>query len=436
MYKGLKFASCEDCHTDPHNGAFKNPCESCHVTSGWKQVPATGIGAQFDHDKTNFPLRGKHRTVDCGACHHSGDFKAPIPYKLCSDCHKPDPHNGQFAKRKGGDMCESCHTVDGWKPSTFTVKDHATSGYPLEGGHIRVACAKCHIPKGTATLFKVKFAHCTDCHKDEHTGQFAAPPWSNRCESCHTVKTFAPSTFTIAKHQKSRFVLAGAHLAVPCADCHSAKKGFPKTTAPFHFANMSCIVCHEDVHRGQFKELMSKKSHKGAGCEACHSVVDWKDLSAFDHNQTEFPLTGSHQTVGCIDCHKPPNLETDLRQVTFKSAPKDCESCHQDVHARQFARDGANPKCETCHVTTRWKPSLFDHEKTAFSLKGAHERVKCGDCHKNFREVNGKRVLFYLPTPKECVACHGAKLSGLGRAYDGWAVYLRTGELTILAHNH
>jgi NAD-dependent SIR2 family protein deacetylase len=59
----------------------------------------------------------------------------------------------------------------------------------------------------------------------------------------------------------------------------------------------------------------------------------------------------------------------------------------------------------------KWKPSLFDHEKTAFSLKGAHERVKCAACHKVIREVDGKQVLFYLPTPKECAACHGPNVT-------------------------
>jgi len=420
QYTGLKFASCVNCHADPHHGAFQKECASCHSTAGWKQLSTAGISSQFDHDKTNFPLRGKHKTVDCGACHHSGNFKEPIPYKLCSDCHKPDPHSGQFAKRKDGDKCESCHTVEGWKPSTFTVKDHATSDYPLDGAHAKVECAKCHIPAGAATKYKIKFALCTDCHKDEHNGQFAAAPWSNRCESCHTVKTFTPSTFTLAKHQKTRFVLEGAHVAVSCADCHSAKQGRPKSSAPFHFANLACITCHEDVHQGQFNTQMNKKRRDGrvAGCEACHSVKEWKDLSSFDHDQTDYPLVGSHKAVACIDCHKPPNLETTMRHVSFKAAPKDCKSCHEDVHARQFARNGADPGCEQCHNSTKWKPSLFDHEKTAFSLKGAHELVKCSACHKNLRQAAGKQVLFYLPTPKECAACHGAKVLGLRRVPD------------------
>ena len=411
QYTGLKFASCIDCHADPHHGVLQRDCASCHSTASWKRI--AGVSAQFDHDKTNFPLLGKHRPLRCEACHRSGDFKAPIPYTLCSDCHSPDPHSGQFAKRKDGGRCESCHAVDGWTPSTFTVKDHATSDYPLEGAHAKVECAKCHIPQGAATKYRIKFALCTDCHKDEHAGQFAAPPWSNRCESCHTVKTFAPSTFTLARHQKTSFVLEGAHLAVSCADCHSAKQGQPRSSAPFHFRELACTTCHEDAHRGEFKVQMDGKKPDGriAGCEACHSVKEWKDLPGFDHDQTDYPLVGSHRSVACINCHKPPNREAAMRHVSFKSAPKDCKRCHEDVHARQFAGKGTDPGCEQCHNPTKWKPSLFDHQQTAFSLKGAHEQVECSACHKNLREVQGKQVLFYLPAPKACAACHGAKVS-------------------------
>jgi hypothetical protein len=59
----------------------------------------------------------------------------------------------------------------------------------------------------------------------------------------------------------------------------------------------------------------------------------------------------------------------------------------------------------------KWKPSLFDHDKsTDFPLRGAHQNVKCAGCHKLTKMVQGKDVLFYRPTPKECAACHGANI--------------------------
>jgi len=41
-----------------------------------------------------------------------------------------------------------------------------------------------------------------------------------------------------------------------------------------------------------------------------------------------------------------------------------------------------------------------------------HANVKCADCHKLMRQVDGKSILFYKPTPKECAACHGAQKVG------------------------
>ena len=56
----------------------------------------------------------------------------------------------------------------------------------------------------------------------------------------------------------------------------------------------------------------------------------------------------------------------------------------------------------------KWKPSLFDHEKrTTFPLRGAHQNVRCAECHKLTKIVAAKTVLFYKPTPKDCAACHG-----------------------------
>jgi len=359
-------------------------------------------------------LVGKHQQVDCLACHRNGDFKQPLTFQKCMDCHQ-DEHRGQFAKRTGGPECSACHNLEGFKPSTFGLKEHASTAYPLQGKHGSLQCAQCHTPRGKETLYAIKFERCLDCHKDEHQAQFAAAPYLNRCEQCHTLDGFRPSTFGLTRHKQSRFILTGAHLAVTCQDCH--KTGRPsspqiRSAVLYHFQDVSCTTCHEDPHRGQFRERMERTNNgKALGCEVCHSTKSWKELSRFDHSQTSFALVGAHRAVACIDCHKPPNLETKLINVDFRSAPKQCEECHADVHDAQFARARSITGCADCHNSTRWKPSLFDHDKqTTFSLQGAHRNVGCAECHKLTRLINGKSVLFYKPTPKECVTCHGSNV--------------------------
>jgi hypothetical protein len=407
----MKFEACADCHTDPHKGSFKGTCESCHTTASWKKINSS---MQFDHSKTKYPLTGGHLQVSCVSCHAGGDFKKQLTFAKCSDCHTVDPHKGQFQARSSKGECSECHTVDAWKPSLFGVKEHATSKYALEGKHAAVACDKCHIPAGKDTQYKVKFAACTDCHKDEHDKQFAAAPYLNRCEDCHTVKDFHRSTFTIAKHQKTHFVLTGAHVAIACAECHKAGLGGrTDKILPFHFQDRTCAACHADPHKGEFKDRMAATKADGTpqGCEACNGTRSWVDINGFDHSKTKFALTGAHRVVVCGECHK---ALPGTHEIQFKGTTKNCEACHSDPHAGQFAAQNKITKCADCHTDQRWTPSTFDHDKrTQFALTGGHANVSCEKCHTSLREIQGKLVLFYKPTSLKCADCHGADVRPL-----------------------
>ena len=432
-YVGLSFSACADCHSDPHRGSFAGSCQSCHNTGGWKRVSAAAVSGRFDHSRTRYPLLGKHAEARCDQCHAGGDFKRPVAFQKCSDCHQ-DAHNGQFVARADKGECFSCHTVDGFKPARFTVKEHAATAYPLLGKHAGVRCQQCHIPAGRATVYKLKFANCTDCHKDEHQAQFAGAPYFNQCQQCHDLNGYRPSTFTLARHQQTRFPLDGGHLATPCNQCHKPAARLLATAAAkpparYRFDDPSCTACHQDPHLGQFRERMLRAGAGGkpVGCQACHSTQSWSDLRGFDHSSTRFPLLGAHRAVACMDCHKPPNLETRLRNADFRAAPLLCQQCHQDVHGGQFAQAGQPTACAGCHNSAKWKPSLFDHEtRTKFPLKGAHRNVRCEACHKNLQLAGGKQVLFYKPTPSRCVECHGptgkpaASVGRLGAILPGW----------------
>jgi len=405
-FTGMAFSKCSDCHSDPHRGAFAQPCETCHTTTGWKKIPQT---QQFDHSKTKFPLLGKHSQIECIACHADGNFRKPLPFDRCIDCHR-DAHEGQFVERKDKGECASCHSVEGWKPSLFGVKEHAASAYPLTGKHVSVSCGNCHTPAGTATRYKIAFLKCTDCHEDAHGGQFAQTPYNNQCEGCHTVNGFKPSTYTIAMHQKSRFPLVGAHMAVTCGECHTANHaGYGKTIVAYRFEDRTCTGCHKNPHGSEFNDQMSRRMPDGrvSGCEACHTMKSWIDLPSFDHSKTKFPLLGSHAKVHCDECHKPRAAEGQLTEASFQSTPTACPACHQDPHAGQFVKGGKAQDCTTCHNAEKWRPSLFNHEtQSDFSLKGPHMVVACKDCHTGSRNIDDRRVVFYTPTPRLCSGCH------------------------------
>lgn len=87
-----KSQDCNKCHTDIHDGQFQNGtennCAKCHTTE--KDWPITN----FDHQKTQFPLDGKHKEVSCARCHkpfQNSDGKSVTLYKIkqfeCIDCH-------------------------------------------------------------------------------------------------------------------------------------------------------------------------------------------------------------------------------------------------------------------------------------------------------------------------------------------------------------
>ncbi|MFN8006698.1 MAG: hypothetical protein U0V70_06710 [Terriglobia bacterium] len=409
-YKGIAFGRCNDCHRDPHQAAFQAACQNCHVTTGWRLVKKL---SGFDHQVTAYPLRGLHAEVACAKCHPTSNFSQPIPHAKCMDCHKADPHNGQFARRADSGECGSCHVETGFKPSTFSRENHQKTSYPLTGKHEPVDCVKCHLPKGKDTLFRVKHEACLDCHQDVHENQFTGSTFSNRCDGCHTLQGFQPSTFSVSRHGETRFRLTDAHLAVPCLECHKRPANrFPPPPAQFRFEVVDCQTCHQDPHQGEFQARLKKETHLEGkdGCLGCHTLKSWRETAKFDHQQTSFPLLGAHRVVPCADCHRPDNLGRGVKNVRFSLAPKECGGCHENIHATQFDLNGQPADCAACHEVSKWKPSKFDHEKKArFSLAGAHQTVPCRLCHKATHDVQGRAVLVYHETPRQCAACHADK---------------------------
>ena len=403
LFKGLSHSGCQTCHQDPHRGAFRDAkfqgtCESCHNTSGWKN---SHPGAEFDHSRTKFALQGKHAELACSRCHKDSDFHRTLRHERCADCHE-DPHKGQFAARAAGSDCSACHNQTSYKPALFDRAAHQRVAFPLEGKHSSLACGECHKPEGKDAVYKLRKLICSDCHSDQHGGQFVETRLQNKCDLCHKQDGFQPSTFSASRHAETRFPLSGKHASVACADCHKPMLSGPvnivaasmerkATPAPrqYHFATLTCKTCHTDQHGTSLE------------CETCHTSDAWKSVLKFNHSTTKFPLDGAHQEAACTDCHKgtPPR---------FAPASSQCSGCHRDKdpHGGQFGKEGQEEDCSACHVTMKWTANTFNHDRARFALDVAHRNVACEKCHKEQNGSLGKPVRMYRGTPTECVQCH------------------------------
>jgi len=313
---GKKFreatSTCNSCHGEqqPHLGNLGTKCETCHNTSGWKKVAA------FDHNKTNFALKGAHSKAQCISCHVGEIYKGLS--SACIDCHAiQDVHGGKF-----GTKCADCHSVEKWKEAKF---DHAKSTrFALLGAHEKAKCADCH---GADVSAKISM-ECVSCHKEQDVHKATL---GINCGTCHGVVAWKQNVKF--DHGLTNYPLVGQHAFVPCESCHE--------TRVYKGAATTCVSCHasDDTHEGRFSKA----------CATCHSPLGWKRVS-FDHaRDAHWALTGAHNKVGCYSCHTSKNV------VSAKLAT-DCYSCHkaQDVHRGAY---GTN--CAKCHSTATFRSATI-----------------------------------------------------------------------------
>jgi hypothetical protein len=425
-WMGLQTA-CADCHTDVHRGQLGRECARCHAQTAWKPAPG------FDHAKTAYPLTGSHAKVDCLKCHAAAqvvkgtDAKGqplpewkPLPHADCVSCHK-DPHAGRF---KGA--CAKCHTTEGWHTITPSGFNHDLTRYPLRGRHAGLACEKCHDPKVPGSQ-KPKFALCTDCHSDAHAGTATLAGKAVDCASCHDVKGFRPSTYTVAAHAASAYPLEGAHARAACDACHVRRAAGSPGAAVLGRAlvvmrprRAACVDCHADPHAGRFRAPSPRA--KADDCRTCHGMEAFRP-SKYDtrmHDGAAFKLQGAHQAVPCVACHdelkaRPAagSLLADaasMRPLRFESPRQACVDCHANPHGEQFAHRKDRGACEGCHDLAAFAPaSKFDHDRDSqYKLEGAHRRTPCKSCHETKPAANGKPFVVYRPVPTRCEACHAA----------------------------
>jgi hypothetical protein len=398
-------------------------CTACHSEHLGRNGDIVRFNhVSFDHQLTNFPLRGAHASTDCRSCHKAAKAWRAAP-TVCADCHKADDiHAGQLDHNCGschgslswagarfdhdkskfplreahrearcntchfgnryrgapttciachapddahrgarGEKCGECHNQSSWSATKF---DHSKTGFPLSGAHKSIDCGACH----RSGKFEDKLPKtCSGCHRaeDSHAGRFG-----ENCDGCHDTSKWAGTQYdhTI----RAKFELTGAHKKLDCHTCHTAVQSEQKLGS-------DCANCHraDDPHGGALT----------SGCETCHGVDSWRQDIRFDHDLGDYPLLGMHALVTCAQCHT---------SKVFKGAPTTCISCHanNDVHKGGLGKD-----CAACHTPNAWAVWEFDHgSQTGFALTGQHGRLRCVDCH---RQPAGE-----IKLAKECVACH------------------------------
>jgi len=370
---------CVSCHTDMHQQTVGLECVRCHTTNSWMVDNITEI-----HQQGRFPLLGAHATADCYECHKSASLLLFEPLGVeCIDCHRGDylaTTSPNHVENDYSTDCAECHKMDAF---SWVGTDYTHAFFPLVEGHAINDCRECHTdPQSYSNIS----AECFSCHEADYNS--AVVPnhqqagLSTNCNECHTLSVgWSPADFP--EHDVLFPIYSGEHNGEwnSCVDCHNN---------PSNISIFTCIDCHEhnktdmdDEHQGIGGYL-----YNSIACLECHPTGS---EDGFDHNQSNFPLTGAHTTTQCVDCHT----------TGYSGTPTICLECHTPDFNQTTNPDhvdaGFSNECLECHTTNPgWTPATFDHDD--YPLNGAHASIAtdCNACH------SGN----YSTTPNTCFGCH------------------------------
>jgi hypothetical protein len=246
-------------------------CDACHDQTSFKMVSRSGASGPFDHDRTGFPLKGRHRELGCMECHAGGR----TINGECAGCHA-DPHRGGL-----GNDCDRCHTNTSFR-IVRAYEIHEQTGFPLTGRHASADCTECHLRNGERRFTGVP-SDCFACHEDDyrrpdvhpvHAGTSTTPPFPRDCAQCHRPTGWSPAivdptalpgrdALTSAESHDDRFPLSyGPHRGASCDSCHAS------TTVR---RAVRCTGCHaHDPARLRATHGARLVSFSGSACLACH----------------------------------------------------------------------------------------------------------------------------------------------------------------------
>ncbi|HFA47735.1 MAG TPA: hypothetical protein ENJ95_01810 [Bacteroidetes bacterium] len=373
-------SECISCHTDMHQMTLGDDCARCHSSENWLVDNITEL-----HQDNGFPLLGGHAEATCTDCHLSETaLRFDRIGNDCINCHLDDFHattNPDHAAAGFSTNCAECHDINnlGWNTE---VVDH--SFFPLTEGHEINDCAACH----TAGDFANTPTDCFACHQPDFEAtenpDHQAADFPTDCAACHTTDVgWAPADFP--QHDGQYFpIYSGTHEGTwnECLDCH---------TDASDYSLFTCTTCHENPETDSSHDGVSGYSYENTACLACHPAGNAD--GSFDHDATDFPLTGGHVGLECLACHAD----------GFAGTPTDCAACHSTDFQQTINPDheelNFSTDCASCHTTEPdWMPATFANHDDFYQLNGAHAAIAndCAQCH------NGD----YNNTPNTCVGCH------------------------------
>ena len=400
--------SCVDCHLSESNLRFDrigNDCINCHLTDYLSTETPNHAAADFStncidcHDPLTggwntdiiehdfFPLTLGHDIQNCTQCHLTTNYSDISPD--CVSCHQTDFNNTENPNHQTAGIstdCMSCHTIDpDWMPASF--QEHDDLYFPIYSGEHQgewMECVDCHLTPSDYTEFTCIACHTKPETDHSHEGIGGYLYEDHACLACHP-----DGDAGMAMDHDTNFfpIYSGSHEGewMECMDCH---------TNPGNYADFTCINCHENPETDGEHTGVPGYFYESNACYACHPTGDSDFM--FDHDATNFPLTGEHIGVDCIECHAD----------GFEGTSTECANCHTTDY-----NNAANPNhlalgfptdCAACHTTEpEWMPASFDIHDNYYALTGEHGAIAhdCAACHD---------IENYSDVPNTCVACHQA----------------------------
>ena len=314
-------------------------CSSCHTA-----LEHPGRFSILAHETT-----AGGRPFRCRDCH--GERFGAVTSVTCLGCHRADDPGFVAAHAATwGEGCLACHDGRRFSRGDF---DHASTGFPLEGGHRPLGCPACHGDARSYEDLSAAPSTCAGCHAADDPHDDA---YGDRCGVCHDAGGWSEGefdhAFDLGSHER-----ADDGSAFACGDCHGpALAPVPSST---------CRSCHADLDPGFAADHVGDW---GEACLACHDGVRFSG-GVFDHAVTGFALVGRHVGVACTGCH--------VAVVAFEGFDRAPSACH-GCHAADDAHDGLfGAGCDGCHDPSGWS--------------GAE---------------HGFDVLHEAPASPDCVTCH------------------------------